>query len=47
MYGDRETLVSLLDGEDQRSWDRLMELVERNAEKAKKRKRKGMELQAQ
>ena len=42
-----ECLASLLDGEDQRSWDRLMELVERNVKEASKRKRKSVELQAQ
>ncbi|MCJ1429249.1 hypothetical protein MMC29_007162, partial [Sticta canariensis] len=39
-YDDEKSLASLSDGEDQRSWDRLMELVERNAKEATKLKKK-------
>ncbi|MCJ1427278.1 hypothetical protein MMC29_005181 [Sticta canariensis] len=43
VYDEKESLASLLDGEDQRSWDRLKELVERNAKEATERKRKSGE----
>ena len=36
-YDEHTSLKSLLNGEDQRSWDRLVELVKRNAEEATKR----------
>ncbi|MCJ1429981.1 hypothetical protein MMC29_007896 [Sticta canariensis] len=47
LYDESRSLASLLDGEDQRSWDRLMELVKENTKKATKRKSKSVELQAQ
>ncbi|MCJ1426695.1 hypothetical protein MMC29_004598 [Sticta canariensis] len=45
---DKEaSLTSLLDGDDQRSWDRLMKLVERNVKEATKRKERAWSLQGQ
>lgn len=47
LYDEKESLASLLDGEDQRCWDRLVDLVERNVKEAAKRKEKSFQLQAQ
>ncbi|MCJ1262380.1 hypothetical protein MMC22_002250 [Lobaria immixta] len=41
----RECLAAFLRGEDQRSWDRLQELVQGNAKKAAKSESKGAKLQ--
>ncbi|MCJ1426070.1 hypothetical protein MMC29_003972 [Sticta canariensis] len=46
-YDEEESLAAFVGGEDQRSWDRLMELVERNVKEATKRERKSVELQVQ